>query len=170
MTFIIAQIIGGINTVIAVCDAQFKSVRNILIANICMNILSALNYLLLGGISGTVMCLIAISLCIVSYCYTLKERDIPAFWVSLYIIIYLISLLATYKGIEDIFSFLGAFFCVIALTRKTAAGYRKYGLGNCISWIVYSICTKAYTAIGTYALLIVSILYAVFRQDLKKTH
>ena len=53
MSFFIAHIIGVIVTLYAIISTQFKSVHALLIANVITNVLTALNYVFLGGASGT---------------------------------------------------------------------------------------------------------------------
>ena len=59
MNFIIAQWVGIITTVVALLSVQFKRVELILIGQIISNLLVALSYWLLGGMSGAWICILA---------------------------------------------------------------------------------------------------------------
>lgn len=59
MIFYIAQAIGIITTICSVVVVQFKSIKKILLGQIISNLLVALNYMLLGGLSGAGVCILA---------------------------------------------------------------------------------------------------------------
>ena len=52
MEFYIAQGISVLTSIVAIIMTQFKNMKNILIGQIIVNLLTASTYFLLGGISG----------------------------------------------------------------------------------------------------------------------
>ena len=82
MSFIIAQIISILTTATAVLSMQFKGIKPILFCQILSNLFCAATYILLGGYSGSIICLIAIAQCLVVFAYNVKKVK-PHLWVIL---------------------------------------------------------------------------------------
>ena len=73
MEFYIAQGISVITAIIAACMMQFKNIKLILLGQLAANLLTAISYILLDGLSGGGICLIAIVQSAVMFFYTQKH-------------------------------------------------------------------------------------------------
>ena len=81
--FTVAQIFGVIGILFSVLSMQMKTKRNIMIMLLCLNLASALNFLFLNSISGSLVCFFAVIETFVNYLYDSKNKK-----VSLYIIVF----------------------------------------------------------------------------------
>ena len=169
ISFIIAQCLGLLTTLLAVVSVQFKNVRLILISQIIMNLLVAVNYALLGGLSGAWICILAtlqttITFFIDKYCSKNPERIhnilLPFFTAG-----YIIGTVIVYKDWNDIVSCVCAILFVLAILQTDSSKYRKIIILNALLWVIYDITTMAYTSILTHGLEAVSILIAMIRLD-----
>ncbi len=166
--FIISQIIGLITTVTAVVSVQFKSMKLILIFELLSNLLVASTYILLGGISGSYICLVASVQTVVSYIYAKKKKEVPGFITAIFICAYIAITVFTFKTPIDILPGICAVTFALAVVQTKSSGYRVFMATNSFLWIVYDLVVKAYTMIITHGLLLGSIIIAMARYDIKK--
>lgn len=165
MIFYIAQFIGLLTTVCSVVAVQFKSIRNILIGEIFANLLVALNYALLGGLSGAGVCILATAQTIWIYFYNKKKKEFPLPINICFMLSYAAVSFLSFNGIPSILSCIAALLYAMSVTRSESGSYRIFMLLNSIVWIVYDIYTHAYTTILTHGFLVLSILIAMIRLD-----
>jgi len=172
LSFILAQCIGLLTTVIVVISVQFKNVRWILISQIILNLLVSLNYALLGGLSGAWICILAtvqttLMFFIDKYCTENPDR-IRNLLLPFFVAGYIIGTVIVYQSWHDIVSCVCAILFVLAIVQKDSSRYRKFIILNAILWIIYDIATMAYTSILTHGLEVVSIVIAMLRMDRQK--
>lgn len=166
--FIIAQIIGIAVAVISVVMVQFKNMAHILLLEIISNLLISLNFILLGGWSGSGICIIAIFQTTLTYIYNKKGMKLAKGYIILFEILYLICSVFTYKNVFDIISCGAALLYGVAIVQKKTSNFRMLSAINSILWIIFDIGVCAYTTVFTHGFLLVSIIIAMIRLDLKK--
>ena len=166
--FYIAQGIGVLCVVLSMCIQQFKDIRYIQIGNVAINLLIALQYLLLNALSGAWVCVVAAVQSVVMFLLNRKENKLRNWINLLFCVIYIAGTWAVYTGIKDLFSCAGALFFALAITQKSSGKYRLFGAGNAAVWIVYNIYTMAYVALINQLLKLGSIIVAVIRLDIPK--
>lgn len=173
MSFIIAQIISILTTATAVLSMQFKGIKPILFCQILSNLFCAATYILLGGYSGSIICLIAIVQCLVVFAYNVKKVK-PHLWVILvFIALYVAASAILFQSFADVFSAMGAVIFAIGIVQKNAAATRRWYVANPVCWILYDLFTMAYGNVLTHGIIFVSTLLAIIRLDLpeyKRAH
>ncbi len=161
--FLIAQAIGPVTTVMAVVSAQMKKLVPILIFEILANGLCALSYILLGGISGSYICLIAIAQSIISILYAHNNKKVPNWITGIFIMVYVAVSAYTYATPMDILPGICAVTFALAIAQSKPSGYRLCMAINTALWIVYDLLVGAYTMIITHGLLLGSLIIAMVR-------
>ena len=165
MEFYIAQGLGVLTTIIAACMVQFKSVKLILLGQLSTNLLTAISYILLGGLSGGGICLIAIVQSSVMFFYAQKNKK-PQWWVlGVFIAAYVSCSVIYYKSPIDIFPAISAVCFAVSITMPTPFLARMWFVFNPISWVVYDIKTRAYGNLLIHAVVFVSTVIALIRVD-----
>lgn len=167
LTFIIAQALGIINTVVCLVMMQFKQAKNILIGQIVSNVLISVSFLLLGGLSGAWICIVAAVQSAVMFVFDRyckkdagKKRRI---FLAVFLIIYIVETAVVYQSWHDLVSGLCAVLFVFSIIQKEARHMRSFSLANSFCWLLYDVATMAYTSILTHLALIISILVAKYR-------
>lgn len=171
-TFILAQVLGVVNTVVALVMMQFKQAKHILIGQVFSNLLISVSFLLLGGLSGAWICIVAaiqagVMFLFDRYCKkdTEKKRKLL---LILFLAAYIVGTIVVYRDWNDIVSGICAVLYVFSVVQKEARHMRTFSLANAGCWLVYDVATMAYTSILTHIAIIISILTAKFRLDWKK--
>ena len=141
--FYIAQGISILTAVVAILSMQMKSMKTILITQICANLLASSTYFLLGGFSGAGISLIAIIQLIVMYVYDIKQKKPHWFVVALFIAAYIVYSVFNFKNVMDIFPLLAAIFFALGVVQKKPSIFRIYGMLNPLCWLVYDIYSLA---------------------------
>lgn len=171
MNFIIAQWLGIITTIVALLSVQFKNVEFILIGQIISNILVALSYLLLGGLSGAWICILAAVQTVIIY--FLDKLDIKnksrkkVVLLILFVVGYVVGTMMVYKDWRDVVAGICAILFVLAIMQTDSGKLRIIMMLNALLWIIYDYKTEAYTSILTHGLELLSILTAMIRLDRK---
>lgn len=172
MEFYIAQVIGLVVTGMSLLAQHFKKMHWIMLAEVGMNLLSAVQYMLLDGASGMWVSVIASAnaLSMLAYCKfgDGKKKTIP----NILCIVFATAQLAVGVGNihvwYDAIPVLGAMIFAVSMLLSRPFMYRVLRIANGVNWTVYCLCTGAYTMILTQALGIVSAVTAIIRLDIKK--
>lgn len=166
--FAVAQVFGIIGIIFSVLSMQMRTKRNIMIMLLCLNLASALNFLFLNSISGSLVCFFAVIETFVNYLFDSKNKVVPIYVVIFYVIVNLILGISTYHSLLDIIPIVCALlFCATVCTKKEFT-IRKLMFGNQSLWLVYDIIVKAYMFSISNILTLISIIIAFFRFDYKK--
>ena len=83
--FIIAQIFGVIGIIFSVLSMQMKTKKNIMIMLLCLNLASALNFLFLNSISGSLVCFFAVFETFLNYLFDSKNKKVPIYVIAFYV-------------------------------------------------------------------------------------
>ncbi|MDY6314447.1 MAG: YgjV family protein [Clostridia bacterium] len=166
--FYIAQTIGILTTVGAVVTVQFKNIRTILVGEIILNLLVALNFVLLDGTSGAGVCILATVQTIWIYFYSRNGKRFPLPINIGFMIGYIAVSVFSFSGFPSVLSCIAALFYALSVTQPNAKKYRIYMLMNSLIWVVYDIDLHAWTSIFTHGFLAASVVVAMARLDIKK--
>ena len=168
--FYIAQGIGVLCIVLSMGIQQFKDIRYIQIGNVAINLLIALQYLLLNALSGAWVCMVAAVQSVIMILLNRKDNSKNLRnWINLlFCAIYIAGTCVVYTGIKDLFSCAGALFFALAIAQTSAGKYRLFNAGNAVVWIIYNIYSMAYVALINQLLKLGSIIVAVIRLDIPK--
>jgi len=166
--FVTAQIFGIIGIIFSVLSMQMKTKKNIMIMLLCLNLASALNFLFLNSISGSLVCFFAVIETFVNYLFDSKDKKVPIYIITFYVIVNLVLGFSTYKGLLDLIPIICALlFCTTVCTKKEST-IRKLMFGNQSLWLAYDIIVKAYMFSISNVLTLISIVISYFRFDYKK--
>lgn len=168
MEFYIAQGISVLTTLLSIFTMQLKSMKKILIGQTLVNLLVAVSYFLLGGLSGAGICFIAIFQGIVMFFYNTKEKK-PHLWVILgFIALYVACSAVYFKSFSDLFPAIAAVCFAMSIVQQKPAASRLWYLPNPILWIVYDIILLAYGNLIMHIIVFIGTLLGIIRLDLKK--
>lgn len=159
MLFILAQVCGAIALILTVISVQFKTKEKIVMCFIWANIVTAIQYFLLGAITGAIVSIINAIRCIVFYFY--KKKDIkPSI-----IVLIIFEIIAVISGIiswQDMWSLIPIIVTVIYTYGLWQDDIKIVRITTAIAgfgWAVYNIVVKAYIgALQEIAQLISSII------------
>ena len=138
MIYWIGQIIGILVTIGAIVNLQLKKKKHMFILSIVVNILSALNILLLDGFSsGVIICLVADVQIAVAYWHDKKQTDINLAEKIIFFMLYVAGGLIGFKTWIDILSIVAAALYMFAMFQKKEQNIRLFLMGNMATWTVY---------------------------------
>ena len=163
--FYIAQGISIVTAIIAACMVQFKDLKWILFGQLTTNFLAAVSYILLGGLSGGGICLLAVAQSMVMFFYNQKKKK-PQGWVlALFIVAYVACSIAYYNVFLDILPAIAAVCFAISITMSTPFLSRVWFIFNPLCWVIYDISTLALGNLLIHAVLFCSTALALIRVD-----
>lgn len=163
MSYYIAQIFGILVTVGAIISLQMKNKKHMLIVSAVVNILAALNILLLDEFSsGVIICFVAVLQIIVSLLHEHKQTEVSLPEKIIFFVLYVIGGALGFKAWIDILSIIAAVLYMLAMFQKKEQNIRLFLLGNMATWTVYHAVLGS-TAIFAQLAGIVSSLIALYR-------
>lgn len=172
MSFYIAQAVGLVITGLAIAVQHFKKMRLIVLIEFLMNVLTAVQYWLLGGLSGAYVSIAAIvhttALMLYDKFGDSEKRKIPNFICGFFVGIYIAIGIYSFKSWFDIFPVAATVLFSLSVLQTKSSGYRLFQIGKGTVWIVYCLCSQAYSLILAHALSIVSGITAIIRLDVKR--
>lgn len=166
--FIIAQLIGLIIVILSLIGFQQKNGEKFLFYQIIISILYVLQYLLLGAITGAVICTIAIIRCIVFWKYKKENKKTPIYYLIIFILLSILSSIVTSTSIFDYILTIGTIIFTYALWQDNMKIMRAGSIICVLSYIVYNLIFKAYTAIILDAIDFFNLSIATYKNDIKK--
>ncbi len=162
--YIAGQIVGILVTVTVIVIQQLKSRKQILWASVLVNILGALNVLLIDGKlgSGVTVNFVAIAQILVALWHEKRgtEEKLPE--KIIFLILYVGVGIMSYTSPLDILAILAAVFYMIAMLQKKEQSIRLCLLANMTSWTIYHAILHS-TGIFAQLAGIVSALIALYR-------
>ena len=169
MEFVISQICGMLVSVFAILSMQLKNVKHILVCQLICNVAGAFSYILLGGFSGCGIYIVAVVQTIVYYFYSKTNKKAPNFMVFVFLVLFLLCSITTYKGKTDIIPAIASFTCAMALAQSKASGYRICMLLNGLLWMIYDVSVSAYSMMLSHIITFASAGIGIIRLDIKKS-
>ena len=168
--FIASQIFGFLVLVFAIVMVHFKKIGQILFFEFLVNVLTALSYILVGGISGGWICFTATFQTAVSWLYERMGKKLPVWITAGFIIIYIAISASSYSDYNDILSALCAVIFALTIVQEKPSKYRIMKALNMGLWIVYDYNTMAFSLIITHGIIMTSTIIAIVKEDVKKRY
>lgn len=166
--FIIAQFFGILVLITNILAMQMKNKKQIILLFILANLFSAINFVLLGSYTGTIICIFAIIQTLINKIFENKKQQVPKMMLLLYIFISIVLGLITLNSLVDILPIICSILYTITIVQDKEKNIRKISLINIILWIIYDIVCLAYTAALSDLLTTISTLIGMYRLDYKK--
>ncbi len=163
MQYYIGQTLGIVVTIGAILTMQIKNRKPMLIVSAVVNVLSALNILLLDKFSsGVIICLVAVFQIIDSLWHEAKNTEVSLAEKIIFFVLYVAGGIFGFEKGIDILSIIAAVLYMLAMLQKKEQNIRLFLLGNMATWTVY------HTILGSTAVFaqiagIISSLIALYR-------
>lgn len=161
MTYVVAQIIGFIAFFFSLIAYHKKSKNKMLGSMIISNVLNLIHYLLLDAYSGCITKVLAI---VRDNFIIIKDKNKKLsnnIYLILFIIIYIISGIFTYKGIISILPLIAALIYIIFIWNGRELTIRKVAFGTYFLWLIYNIFVLSIPGIISNVVSIVSTFIAI---------
>ena len=163
MTYYIGQVLGILVTLGAILMLQLKNKKHMLIVSAIVNILAALNILLLDNISsGVIINFVAVLQIVLSMWHDKRGTEVTLVEKILFLLMYVAGGALGYEKPIDLLSIVAAVLYMLAMLQKKEQHIRLFLLGNMATWTVY------HTVLGSTAVFaqlagIISSLIALYR-------
>lgn len=168
INFILAQILGFLALIPSVLAMQMNKKDKIIFMFILVNFLGGLNFLLLQGYSGAMICFFAIIQIIINKRFEKNGKPVPKVILCFYTVVVILLGLVTYKSFIDVLPIIASCLGILIFTQEKESNIRKLSLLNLMLWITYDFITMAYTAIITDGITALSTVIGIYRYDIKK--
>lgn len=167
MTYILGQIVGIFVTITVIIIQQLKKRTQILWASVCVNVLGALNVLLLDGFgAGVTVNFVAIMQLLIALWHEKKNTNETVIEKVIFLILYVGVGIISYQSELDILAILAAVFYMVAMLQKKEQRIRLFLLANMSSWTIYHGILRS-TGIFAQLAGIASALIALYRYKKK---
>ena len=161
--YIAGQIVGVFVTIMVIVIQQLKSRKQILWASVFVNMLGALNVLLLDGFgSGVTVNFVAIAQILVALWHERRNTKEGLIEKIIFLALYVGVGVMSYTGPLDILAILAAVFYMVAMLQKKEQNIRLCLLANMTSWTIYHGILRS-TGIFAQLAGIVSAVIALYR-------
>lgn len=167
MEIIISQIFQIIKIIIQMVAVQFKDKKHILISFLLVNTFAAAGYLLLKAYTGLITCSIAIIQTLIQFIYDKRNKEVPKYFIFLYLFSSIIGGIFTYKTIIDILPILSFVMYTFSILQKDSKHVRIFTLLKLLLWIPYDGFKLAIASMIGRTITIVSTIVGMIRLDRK---
>ena len=166
VAFWIAQSISIFTALIAILSLQLKNMKAILVCQISANLLAGSTYILLGGLSGAGISIIAVIQAVVMF--ILKQKNIkPHFLITLaFIAAFAAYSVWSYKSPLDLLPMGAAIFYSLSIAQRNPRRFRFFGTINPTFWLAYDIYTLAIVNFLMHLGIFISGVVGVIRLDI----
>ena len=170
MSYYIAQILGLLVTAGVILTLQLKKKKQMLTVSVVINIMSAVNILLLDGFnSGVVVCFVAVFQLLLSLWHEFKNTDITTVEKVIFLALYIAGGALGFETWLDLMCIVAAVFYMLAMLQKKEQNIRLLLLANLSTWTIYYIIISS-TAVFAQIAGIISSVIALYRfRKSKKT-
>ena len=168
MEIVLPQIFHVIKVVLQMVAVQFKQKKHILIAFIFVNLFAAMGYILLKAYTGLVTTSIAVVQTTIQYIYDKKQKEVPKYFVIIYLISSIIGGFFTFKTFIDILPILSFVMYTLSILPKKESTVRKFTLLKLLLWIPYDAYKLAIASMIGRIITVVSTIIGMVRLDRNK--
>lgn len=168
MKFIVAQLLGIIGPSLKIVSIQFKDKKNILLMFVMVNTTIGIELLLLKAYSGAMVCFIAVIQTVINYLYVRINKNLPKFYIPIYIIVSLAAGIYSYKMIIDSLAIICAMLYIASICQTKEKNIRIISFFNIFLWIIYNLYNKAFTDALFKVAFLISTLIAIYKYDVKR--
>ncbi len=144
MLFILAQVCGVIALILTVISVQFKTKEKIVMCFIWANTVVAIQYFLLGAITGAIVSIINAIRCIVFYIYKKKDMKPSITVLLIFEIIAVISGIISWQNMWSLIPIIVTVIYTYGLWQDDIKIVRITTAIAGFGWAIYNIVVKAY--------------------------
>ena len=167
MQAVLVQAIGFVGAVLIIISFQCKRSQRLILLQMCSNACFMVQFIFLGGFTGSLTLLISIVRNLVLYNHTKKWAKWRG-WLPLLIIAYIAAVVFTWA---DVFSILPCIAMITATIGSWARNGRMIRMANlCVScpcWIIYDLHTFSIAGVLQEAFMMGSVLVSFVRYGWK---
>lgn len=147
MNYIISQVLGVIVTVVCLISPQLKKKWQMCCVTVFANLLSATGMLLVGALSATGCCAVAIVQSLMRLWHLHKDTKISKVEIGIFSVLYVVGGLLPYIvggtlsqfGWLDVMPIAGALMLMVSIAQKKEQPSRFFGLLNGVIYFVYDL-------------------------------
>lgn len=166
--FIASQIVGVFAFSIYLASYWQKDRRTLLILSIIECVLFAIQYFLLGSLTGAIINLIGI-IRSTSFIYKDKNNFMKKYFMPGIIhALYFLNAIFTWEGLITIVPTIASFMKCHTMWQNNTKTIRRNGIPIQTLWLIYGIYLNSYVSIIFQIILIISIAVAIIRLDVLK--
>lgn len=133
-----------------------------------MNLLFAINFILLQSYSGAIISFISAIQTLINYVLEKKEIPFPKWLIPVYLVVSFVCGMATYQSFVDILPVTGSILYTLSIIQKKEKNLRRITLANTILWLIYDLLVMAYSSAISEVFFLTSNLIAIYRYDIRK--
>lgn len=164
---LLAQLIGFAGLLNNIISLQQSKKINVLIFQIMANLCYFIQYLLLGGISASLVSFLAIFRSCVYYYYDVRSLKKPNFTLIIFITLTIILGVMCYNNPLSLIPIITSIMYTYAIWQNDLKKFRVIAIIVPILWIVYNHHVNAYIAVISCLIEFLSALVAIIRLDFK---
>ena len=168
MAYIISQILGFIVFLFVFASMQTKNIQRVLLCQVGCNGLGMLSYILIGGLSGCGIYLVATIQSVLFYILRRKGKEEPRWLPPIIFVAYIGCSALTFHGLTDLIPMLAAVLCALGILQKKPTNYRIIMVLNGAVWMIYDFIVGAYTMLASHIFTVVSAAIGIIRLDILK--
>ena len=163
MKYYIGQFLGLVVTAGAILTLQLKNKKQMLTVSAVVNILAALNILLLDEFSsGVIINFVAVLQILLSFWHERKGTEVPLAEKIVFLLLYVGGGAMGFEKWIDLLSIVAAVFYTLAMLQKKEQHIRLLLLANMVTWTAYHSVLGS-TAVFAQLAGIISSLIALYR-------
>lgn len=144
-----------------------KKMTVVLIFSFVANLLVGISYILVGAVSGTMICAVAGVQLLINFCFTVRNKKVPLWLIFVYSAAYCIVNISTFSVWYDIFSLCAALGFVFSMAQSNPKYYRLLLITNMGSWLIYDIFATAYGNMIMHISSVITIVVAIYVRDVR---
>ena len=165
--FYVAQAVGCVGMVLAFISFQKGNREGIIFFQIMASFVFTLHFTLLGAYTGAVLNILGVLRNVV-FLHREKSWANKKAWLYIFIAIFIIAGLITYKNIFSLFPILGMTIASIALWMRNSRHTRFIVIFSSPCWLVYNIANLSFPGILTESFVMISLAISIIRYDILK--
>ena len=170
INYVLSQIFTIIMYILLGVTYQIKNRKKLLYFSILSNFACGISYLLLSGLSGLSMCVLAIlrDLITIVIDNNIKNVKIKKQAYLLVIILFFVaaitSMIYTYDGFYSLFSVFATLLYTYSIWQTNAVVYKIFGTPVSLCWIIYNIYIKSIFGVILESFILVTSLIGFIRE------
>ena len=168
LSFILAQALAFLGAISNMVAMQINKKKSILFCYVLANFLYGTNYLLLGGVTGAIICLVEGFETLINGIIENNGKVVPKWLIGLYFIIALGIGIFTYNTLIDVLAIIGGILYILLISVKKESSIRLLTFILMILWIIYDFIYRSYVAGINDIFILISTMIGIYRFDIKK--
>jgi len=161
--FILGQIFGGAAFIAEAATFQFKTRRQILLAQIFANLFWTASYFGLDAFTGMALAGVSLVRVIVFYLLRKKSQSIKNTTLDIIIVATIFASIFSWQDWRSILPLIGSLTMTLALYQEKPQYSRRLGVVQAIFWLFYNLIVLSIFGIVTEIISLVSTLIAIQR-------